>query len=424
MTPRRTASTLLIAFALCAGCDSPYDLITTPPPDAGTTLPIKSDLYLAIDAKINGQPVDALLDTGTVLFNLVPPSAIERFGLKKATINPYAEDQTGNVGVCGGVSTDVKFNDSLYTADRLEVGDVVVENVAFVVLEEEGFDTFQSISVDCILNGALLAKLDWRIDHEGGELTLLPTGALSRPDTAAPITIIGPNAPPLLQLFYGAVPRIGGLTTAVKFVDGQHEEVESVIDTGGGIEIAMGQSLFDDTGWSLDTLPNISTGLFGAGGDCTTRRFRAPFLSVDRLDYVDVHTVILPASDIGLIGWRFLANHETVTVSPSGRWIEFKKGADTDANFSAPLVSFGLELKARTDGVYDVRRVDDDSDAAMNGVKKGDKLLEVNGVNVGTLEGKSLLFGPKTMRAGVATFLIEDEAANQFAVELTAKPIL
>lgn len=414
---------LILMFAAGAlGCAPPYDVITTPPPAGGVSLPIKSDLFMGVAARINGKEVNVLLDTGTVLFSLVPPSAIEEFGLVPAGNNPYASEELDGVGVCGAVGADASLSEKIYTAERLEVGGIVIENAAFIVLEEEGYNTFEAVRVAAILNGSLLAQVDWQVDQYGKRLTMFPSGTLTKPEQSAELRLLGPEPPFFLQI-QGA-PKIGGISTFLKYDDPNGEGVETLMDTGGAIELAIGDSLFDKTGWNLEDLPSIETGLFAAGGSCTTTRFRAPLIGVASESYEDVQAVVLPNSEFGLLGWRFFANHEVVNVGPGGGWIEFRKGENTEDYFASQLMSFGIELSLKSDGSYRVAKVSAGSDAETDGVVAGDIVRAVNGVGVETLEGKSLLFGPETMRAGVAIFTLEDENGDLRDVELTGVPLL
>lgn len=416
-------SGLCVCFTtLFSGCGPAYDIITTPPANDGVSLPIKSDLFLGVEVKINGMPADVLLDTGTVLFSLIPPSAIEEFGLVPAGSNPYAGEQLGGVGVCGAVGANASLSDQIYVAERLDVGGVIIENAAFVVLNEEEFNTFESIRVSAILNGSLLAQVDWRIDQYGKQLSLFPLNTLAKPDATAELRLIGPEPPFFLQL-QGA-PKIGGISTFLKYADSKADAVETLMDTGGGIELAVGENLFDTTGWNLSDLPNVEAGLFAAGGTCMTTRFRAPQVDLGSQTYKSVHSILLPDSEIGLIGWRFFANHETVSVSPNGWWIEFRKGGQTDGNFAAQLKSFGIELSLNPDGNYRVKKVTEGSDAQTDGVQVGEIVRAVNGIATDTLEGKSLLFGPGPMRDGVAVFTLESADGEMRDFELTATPIL
>lgn len=405
-----------------AACGPFYDIMTKPPPTEGVSLPIKSDLFLGVEGTINGKPANILLDTGTVLFSLVPPSAIEEFGLTPAGDNPYAAEELDGVGVCGSVGADASLSAKLYTAARIEIGGVVVENAAFVVLEEENFNTFDAVRVNCIMNGSLLAQVDWKIDQYGRRLTLFPSRSLSRPGEPAELNLLGP-IPPLFLLLQGA-PKIGGISTRLRYADPNAEPVETLMDTGGGIELAIGENVLANTGWNIDELPNTRAGLFAAGGSCAATRFRAPLVGLAEQTYEHVQAVTLPAADVGLIGWRFFANHEEVNVSPKAGWIEFRKGADTDSYFAAPLMTFGVDLAVKSDNTYRIAKVAAGSDAEAAGVRVGDIVRAVNGVSVDTLEGKSLLFGPRVMRDGVVTYTLEDDEGSIRDVELTGTPVL
>ncbi|HWL92591.1 MAG TPA: PDZ domain-containing protein [Phycisphaerae bacterium] len=410
-----------VALLAVAGCN-PYDILTNQPPAEGVSLPVKSDLFLAIDGEINDQPVHVLLDTGTIVFNLVPPSAIDRFGLVASGPNPYADTANDGVGVCGAIGEGAKLGETLYTAARLEIGGLIIENAAFVILEEEGVSTFDAIRMDCILNGSLLTRVDWRIDQGGERLTLFPLNTFQRPDGAVDLNVIGPE-PPLLFALENA-PRLGGISTLVKFGDTDSDLVETLMDTGGGVELALSDTLVEKAGWDLREMPSIQTGLFGAGGSCETTRFRAPRVRIGDALYEEIASVTLPAGDFGLIGWRFLANHEVVNVSPGGEWLELRKGTDTDANFETPIASFGFELALNQDGDYEVADVTPDSEAEIQGVQSGDIVRAVNGVSVDLVEGKSLLLGPDIIRAGAGVFTFENESGDLRDIELPAVPLL
>ena len=115
---------------------------------------------------------------------------------------------------------------------------------------------------------------------------------------------------------------------------------------------------------------------------------------------------------------------ESVYVAPGGGWIEFTRNATTDALVAEPLRSFGLGIVSNGAGGYVVNGVLEGFSAAEQGVRAGDVVLQVNGVSVDTVEGKSLLFGPAPLRAGQADFLIPDAAGGQRTVTLTARVML
>lgn len=408
-----SVSLLVVGF----GCDPGYDVLVTPPPSGGVELAVKSGIGLIVDGKLNGTDANIFIDTGTLLTNLASPAAIAKFGLVQAGANPFAGAEEGGIGVCGEDGV-VVIDRTLYVAERLELGAVVVENVAFTILREDDHDTFAEAGVDFILNAALMVQMDWRVDQGGRRLTLFPLNSRTRPESAVDLDVVGPTIP-------FAPFKIGAMTLQLVHGDGSTSSRETLIDTGGGVALGMGQEIFDTSGWDTASIRLVDKGLIAAGASCQSSLFRAPEVTLGAESYAGVITIILPNSGrLSLVGWPFFVNHASVYVSPGQAWIEFAKGVNTDNLFAKVLLTFGMEFAFNDGGFYEVVGAREGFSADREGVQVGDKVFQINGVDVNTLEGKALLFGEGPLLEGRATFLIEDAAGVQRSVELEAEILL
>ncbi|HVP12118.1 MAG TPA: aspartyl protease family protein [Phycisphaerae bacterium] len=400
-------------LALVPACSSSFDVLTAPPPPEGVTLPILSEIALIVDAQVNGQATRVLLDTGTVLTSMASPGAIDRLGLEAAGANPFAGAEDGGVGICGsGAAT---LDPTRYTARSLNLGGVVFENVALTVLNETDYDTFAETGVDLILAAQFLMYTDWKIEEGGRQLVLLPLNSRQRPAGAMDMRATGPiSFAPLLDA------KIGAMSVAVSYNDAA--PLDSGLDTGASVLFAVSDQAASQDGWDPATLPHVDLQVFGAGADCPETLFRGTRVKLGEQAYDRPLVLEIQGSGAtALVGWPFFTSHDSVYVAPGGQWIEFVKSATTDALVAEPLRWFEATLFFNADGKYEVGAVVDGSSAAQQGVVAGDIVLEIDGVSLDTVEGKSLLFGPTPAREGHVDFLIQDSSGATRTVTLTAQ---
>lgn len=413
-TPAGVSLLSLLVLMPGAGCQY-FDVLTVPPPPGGVSLEVKSAVAMIVAARLNGHDVNAFIDTGTILTTLASPRAIEQFGLRAAGDNPFASADGEGVGLCGDAVAPT-FDATMYAADRLELGGVVFENLAVTILIEEDHDTFAQLGVDFILPAGVMMQMDWQVDDGGRRLTLFPAGSRARPSGAADMTTVGPD------ILFSPL-KVGVMTVNVSYGDG--EPLATLLDTGGGSDLGVGGGVLTAAGWSLESLPNIETNLFAAGGSCPTKLLRAPRVKVGELTYDDVLSIMVPGeSEASLLGWAFLSKHAWVYVSARGAWVEFVKDSATDEAFSRPLRTFGFSLELTDDQYYRVASVRAGGGAAAAGVVAGEKLIAINGVDLSTFDGKALLFGRTGQSLEQAEFLIESELGEQRTVTIASEILL
>ena len=404
-----------IALSL-AGCAPPYDTLLVAPPPQGVAVDIKSQLALIVEGRVNGVTANILLDTGTILASLASPRSVSKFGLVGDGPNPVDGSERDDLGVCRtGVVVD--FDPTQFVADTVDIGGVVIGRAAFTVMHESGFDTFAEAGVDFIMSAPALMQVDWRIEEHGHRLVLLPAGSRPRPDDAVDLSVGGPLIPfsPL---------KIGVIALKVRLGNGATSS-EVLLDTGGAVALALGDEVLADSGIDAASLTQIRTNILGAGAACETSILRLPSVGVGSAVAAHLPAVLIPEGRRrALLGWLFLASHESVHVSTTGSWMELTQAADTLTLLGEPIGTFGMALKSTADGTYGIVTIADGFGAARAGLVVGEKIIQVNGIDVTTLEGKSELFGRRVHREGGAEMLIEDAAGVHRTVQVESDPIL
>jgi aspartyl protease family protein len=109
--------------------------------------------HFAVDARVEGRPVSFMIDTGATVIALTASEAA-RLGIHPAPRDFVAEVKTAN-GTTHGAPTRL---------DRVEVGDLVVYNVAALVLPDEALS-------DNLLGLSFLSRLR-RFEYSDGRLVL------------------------------------------------------------------------------------------------------------------------------------------------------------------------------------------------------------------------------------------------------------
>lgn len=415
-TPHRSRVRLAaIAFCL-VGCAPPYDTLLVAPPPQGVGVDIKSQLALIVEGRVNGVPANILLDTGTILTSLASPRSVSKFGLVGDGSNPVDGSERDDLGVCrAGVVVD--FDSTLFVAETVDIGGVVIGRPAFTVMHESGFDTFAEAGVDFIMSAPALMQVDWRVEDHGRRLVLLPAGARTRPSDAVDLQVGGPLIPfsPLKVGVIALHVRLGSSTNTS----------EALLDTGGAVALALGDEVLTDAGIDAASLTQIRTNILGAGAACETSILRLPSVGIGSAVADNLPAILIPEGRRrALLGWIFLASHESVHVSTTGSWMELTQAADTLTLLEEPIGTFGMALKSTTDGTYEIVTIADGFGAARAGLVVGEKIILVNGIDVTTVEGKSELFGRRVHREGGAEMLIEDAAGVQRTVQVESDPIL
>jgi len=182
----------LLCLQICQlGCASeePTDYLRTPPSSEGVVLSVANSQILVVNAQINGQSANVLIDTGAPI-NFAPPEAISRFELHEDGNNSFAGEFSSGIGVCQ-VDSPTVIEDHVYLLSHLEFAEVAFENVSFSILDEGVFSTFEELDVALIIGAGLVQQLDWMVSDFGEQLTLFPADNRSRPASAVNLLSFG-----------------------------------------------------------------------------------------------------------------------------------------------------------------------------------------------------------------------------------------
>ncbi|HET7504723.1 MAG TPA: aspartyl protease family protein [Kofleriaceae bacterium] len=164
-----------------------------------------------VDARVDGQPVRMLLDTGGA--NLVTRAAAARLGLKVE----------GEMAMSGAGDHEVGFG--FTHAKTLQVGDATLANPVLGVAALDGLSASQGEDIDGLIGYEMFSRVAVRIDYAACRLTLTAPSAFTPPAGATAVPFEIANHIPVVR---GAIDGIAGrfwidtgwrssLTTMAKF---------------------------------------------------------------------------------------------------------------------------------------------------------------------------------------------------------------
>lgn len=148
--------------------------------------------HLFVDARINGQPVHLLVDTGG--FNLLTPAAARRLGLA-------TEGRMRGRGA-GQKQTDV----ALARADTLRLGDALMEKPVLYVIDLGRLDQVEGVRVDGLVGYELFRRFGVTIDYAARTLTLVRPDRFQPPAGAAMLPFTLDERIPLVHGTLDGVP--------------------------------------------------------------------------------------------------------------------------------------------------------------------------------------------------------------------------
>jgi predicted aspartyl protease len=163
----------------------PASVFAAAEPDAGRlqfteghTSELRVDLinnHLFVDAKVDGQPVRMVLDTGGV--NALTPAAVARLGLKSE----------GEAAAYGGGDQQVAMGAA--HGKTLELGGVVLERPVFTTMDLGAVADSDGEDVDGLIGFELFSRVAVRIDYAGRRVTLTAPSAFKPPAGAIAVPI-------------------------------------------------------------------------------------------------------------------------------------------------------------------------------------------------------------------------------------------
>jgi len=130
---------------------APEPVVSSP---YGTTVTLRSDArgHFQVDARVDGRPVDFMVDTGASVIALRESSAA-RLGIR-----PSQRDYTARASTANGVTAAAPV-----MLNRVEIAGITVRDVRAFVMPDEGLSTN-------LLGMSFLSKVKWT--HDRGRLIL------------------------------------------------------------------------------------------------------------------------------------------------------------------------------------------------------------------------------------------------------------
>ena len=314
--------------------------------------------HIYLDARIDGQPVRLMLDTGGL--NLLTHSAAERLGLASE-----GELQARGVG-------EKTAPVSMARASRLEVGGARLDDPLFYVMDFSEIQDIEGVDFDGLVGFELVQRYITEIDYPGRRLTLIERDAFLAPTGAVPVPIEFDERTPI------AAGQIDGLPARFTIDTGSRNTlaVNAPFARQHALQQRYGASFEAVVGW-------------GVGG--ATRGHPVRF---DRLHLGDAEAsevlgnlstagagALADADVSGNIGGGVLKRF-VVTFDYEGRLMylarsELDPPRENYDRFGAWLIRDGadaLRVVALTEG----------GAAARAGVREGDRLLAIDGAAVAT----------------------------------------
>ncbi len=148
--------------------------------------------HIYIHAKVDGQPVRMLVDTGGL--NMLTPAAAKRLGLTSegAMAGSGAGSEKVDVGMAHGAS--------------VTVGDVTLAKPVFYVIDIGRLADVEGEDFDGLVGFELFARLAVRIDYPGRRLTLTAASAFTPPAGAIAVPFDMTDRTPIVQGSIDGVP--------------------------------------------------------------------------------------------------------------------------------------------------------------------------------------------------------------------------
>jgi predicted aspartyl protease len=340
-----------------------------PPADttlaAPTTVPIAVEGQVIVTATLNGKPWDFIVDTGG--HDIVTPEVAKALGLQ-----PVGAGESGGSGEGTLAQQDVRVA-------TVQIGAATLRDQHFYVIPLQ-YDTVERgvrPPLGGILGLEIFERLAVRIDYAARTMTLRTfTQAGRERRRGEPVPIVFDDDMPLFEGRLAGEPGVIGL------------------DTGNGGSVIV-QAVWAKQHGLADTMKRgLETVSFGAGGESRNWASRLPSLQVggrtlEHLvaryaeDKAGAFSSITEAANIG----TDVLSHFALDFDYARHTIWF----DYDPAFVAPPFSrSGLGAYKDDPKAFTAALVMPGSPAAEAGLKKGDRIVAVDGVDAARVSGSEL----------------------------------
>lgn len=303
---------------------------------------------IVIPVTIEGKTYEFIFDTGASN-SIISREAADALGLVTKTSITTRDSRNNRKKMSVGV------------IDTMTIGGVHFKDISANIVDWPENSAVECIGKDGLIGNNLIRNCNWIVDYER-KVLILTDNELPHEEMVHSTPMLYANSRPKFDLT----------------LDGKN--IRSVLlDLGSGGSLDVGKNLQTKYKIDINTYENVkkldgtSQGLFGASLDSTT------IIKADSIS-IGSYTVYQPPVDIesksgAKIGNRFL-KHSLLYLDYDYNVLGFSPYKDSSIY---PISkTFGLSISLNNDGLY-VGSINVNSEADKQGIKQGDKVLEMNG---------------------------------------------
>lgn len=329
--------------------------------------------------RINGVgPLRFLLDTGAMGGGRVDVSLVERLGLK-----PVGEVLTGDGSGAPGPSLP------RYELASLEIGALRFEGVSVLSRDYNAHASAIRGHIDGVLGFHLFREFLLTLDYPAARVTIEP-GELPAPNDRDVLAMDDETVPTIRV-------TLGG------------NAYPAHIDSGSMGPVSVGSDVADAL--TLQAAPAVAAEARTVAGSFPIRLAQLDGdLTVGALTVHQPELAIGPPGRGVNLGSRVLAEF-AITFDQAHDRVRFTRDETAvAAQGKKPQKRYGMILAMRGDGPIAVQGVEPDSIAQRAGLSAGDRILQLNGTDVGTLD---MVERGAALRASPLALVIERDGAQR-----------
>lgn len=376
---------------------TPRDAAFAPPPppadttlDAPTTVPIEVDGMVTFTASLDGRPYDFILDTGG--HDIITPAVAQALGLK-----PVGAGESGGAGAGTIAQQDVRVGSMRIGAATLRDQHFYVIPLQYMTVERGARPPLAGI-----IGLELFERLAVRLDYAARTMTLRSFEQAGRePRRGTPVTMAFDDDMPLVDVRIEGRPGLAAL------------------DTGNAGTAVIQAEWARRNGLAEAMKRGLETVSYGAGGESRNWASRLGTIEIAgrtlehqlgryAQDSAGSFSSITEAANFGtdvLANFALDFDYRRETI-----WFDPRPG-----RAAPPFGRTGLRAYKDDASAFVVALVGPGSPAAEAGLKKGDRIVAIDGVPAERLSGRDL-FAKSTQPPGtVVVFDVADGAATRRA---------
>lgn len=306
-----------------------------------------------ISVVISGETYKFLLDSGAP--NVISPDVAKKINAKKIS-RMNNRDSQGNSSV-----------EDIVTIDNILIEDINFFNTAAVVIPFDNTPYLACMKIDGIIGANLMKKAIWKIDYKSQVITITS----SMDSLALPINHIDIDfSPTLVGLPYIDIAvedtRVKNILLDLGsngFLDFKTDKIEDILEND--------QSLS-----KIGIYGNASSGIYGSGKVDTSHIVKLPKIVLGKSMLLKNQTSFYSVNGSSVIGNKFFKNYDVIFNWFSKEMI-FVPQIEPQESF---LSTIGFSIGYSENSIY-VKSLIENSSALKEGLKLGDRIVEIDGVN-------------------------------------------